>query len=332
MEKLKDNTLRKFLGGELSEEEYTEICDWMKEEKENAGQLFRMEEVYHLGKFDHYANEKRIDKAEKRLFKEIQREETARKQKWQPGRWMKYAAIIAVIILSGSGIGYLYNAIDNSRNLITATVTDETVKEIVLPDGSKIWLNKGAKLTYPRAFNGNERNVHLDGEAYFEVAKNAQKPFIVDSEVLKIKVLGTIFNLKSSKSQHVAEATLVEGEIEVRGNNDEGMIILSPGQRAELNRKNGRLKVKQVDAKLDGVWRNDLIPFEQANIFSIIQTLERFYDIKIIVAPDIPTDITYSGVVRKKETITSVLESLKNSIPIQYKIVGNNIFISLNNQ
>ena len=106
------------------------------------------------------------------------------------------------------------------------------------------------------------------------------------------------------------------------------MVILSPGQKAELNRTTKRLIVKQVDSKLDAVWHDNLIPFEKADIYGIVKTLERFYDVKIILAPDIKIDNTYSGVLKRKDSIESVLNSLKNSIPIDYKIVGNNIFIS----
>lgn len=145
---------------------------------------------------------------------------------------------------------------------------------------------------------------------------------------MRVRVLGTIFNFKCNKSCRIAEATLIEGEIEVKGNREEGQIILTPGQRAELNKNNGRLTVKQVDAKLDAVWHDNLIPFQKADIFTIAKALERFYDVKIILSPDIQANRTYSGVLRKKSNIESVLKSLQNSIPIDYKIVGNNIFIS----
>ena len=112
---------------------------------------------------------------------------------------------------------------------------------------------------YPRQFSEKERNVYLNGEAYFEVTKNRKRPFIVQSEMMKIKVLGTIFNLKCSPTCRISEATLIEGEIEVKGNNEEGMIILSPGQKAELNKVTKRMQVKEVDAKLDAVWHNNLI-------------------------------------------------------------------------
>ena len=209
-----------------------------------------------------------------------------------------------------------------------AVASEGNVEEIVLPDGTKVWLNQSAVLKYPREFSDKERNVYLEGEAYFEVTKNRHKPFTVESDAMRVRVLGTTFNFKCDKRCRIAEATLIEGEIEVKGNKDEGQIVLAPGQRAELNRNSGRLTVKQVDAKLDAVWRDNLIPFNKANIFTITKALERFYDVKIILSPDIRSDKTYSGVLKKKSTIESVLKSLQNSIPIEYKIVGNNIFIS----
>ena len=199
---------------------------------------------------------------------------------------------------------------------------------VVLPDGTRVSLGTRTSFSYDSRYGQSERVVQLEGEAYFEVTKNRHKPFTVQSDAIRVRVLGTTFNLKSDKRCRIAEATLIEGEIEVKGNKEEGQIILTPGQRAELNKNNGRLTVKQVDAKLDAVWHDNLIPFQKADIFTITKALERFYDVKIILSPDIQTGKTYSGVLKRKSNIESVLKSLQNSIPIDYKIVGNNIFIS----
>lgn len=242
--------------------------------------------------------------------------------------WMKYAAMIAVILVIGGGLGYWLYQNGNDQQMMVAVANEGIVKEIILPDGTKVWLNNSATLKYPREFSEKERNVYLDGEAYFEVTKNRHKPFTVQSDAMRVRVLGTTFNFKCDRHCRIAEATLIEGEIEVKGNKEEGQIILAPGQRAELNKNNGRLTVKQVNAKLDAVWHDNLIPFQKADIFTISKALERFYDVKIILSPDMKADKTYSGVLKKKSTIESVLKSLQNSIPIDYKIVGNNIFIS----
>ena len=300
----------------------------IKESDEDARKLFRMEEIYHLGRENHASDKRKMDLGEKKLYKRLTEEERKQNKVLRIQHWMKYAAIITLILLTGTGAGYwIYNS-DQSSNLVIVTASDGNVEEIQLPDGTKVWLNQSATLKYPRTFSAKERNIYLEGEAYFEVTKNRAKPFIVQSEAMRVRVLGTTFNFKCNKACTSAEATLIEGEIEVKGNNDEGMVILSPGQKAELNRATKRLIVKQVDSKLDAVWHDNLIPFEKADIYGIVKTLERFYDVKIILAPDIKIDNTYSGVLKRKDSIESVLNSLKNSIPIDYKIVGNNIFIS----
>ena len=329
MSNLSEEIINRYLTGQCSEEELIEVNAWMKESEENARQLFRMEEIYHLGKFDQYANEQRILRAERRLNKKLDEEKRKqRKTVLNMQHWMKYAAMIAVILVIGGGLGYWLYQNGNDQQMMVAVANEGIVKEIILPDGTKVWLNNSATLKYPREFSEKERNVYLDGEAYFEVTKNRHKPFTVQSDAMRVRVLGTTFNFKCDRHCRIAEATLIEGEIEVKGNKEEGQIILAPGQRAELNKNNGRLTVKQVNAKLDAVWHDNLIPFQKADIFTISKALERFYDVKIILSPDMKADKTYSGVLKKKSTIESVLKSLQNSIPIDYKIVGNNIFIS----
>lgn len=330
MRNLSDDIVRKYLMGECSEDELAEVSVWIRESDEHARQLFRMEEVFQLGKQNSEANEQRMTLAEKRLYKRLTQEKSNQHKTARIGLWMKYAAAIAVLLLVGGGAGYWFY--QNNTDMMVAVADEGIVKELTLPDGSKVWLNNNAVLTYPRAFSKDERNVRLEGEAYFEVAKNRHQPFIVESNAMRIRVLGTTFNFKCDKRCRVAEATLIEGEIEVRGNKEEGQIVLSPGQRAELNTSTGRLTVKQVDPKMDAVWHDDLIPFEKADIFTITKALERFYGVKIILSPDIRPGKTYSGVLKKKSNIDSVLKSLQNSIPINYKIVGSNIFISPDNQ
>ena len=328
MSNLSEDIINRYLTGQCSEEELIEVNAWMKESEENARQLFRMEEAYHLGKFDRYVDKQRLARAEQRLYKRLDEEKGKQEKILRMHHWMRYAAIIAVILMLGGGVGYWFYQ-ESDRQLMVAVANEGIVKEVVLPDGTKVWLNNSATLKYPREFSEKERNVHLEGEAYFEVTKNRHKPFTVQSDAMQVRVLGTSFNFKCDKNCQVAEATLIEGEIEVKGNNEEGQLILAPGQRVEQNKSDGRLTVKQVDAKLDAVWHDNLIPFQKADIFTISKALERFYDVKIILSPDIRSDKTYSGVLKRKPEIESVLKSLQNSIPIDYKIVGKNIFISL---
>ena len=116
----------------------------------------------------------------------------------------------------------------------------------------RIWLNQNSTISYPPTFEGEEeRRVYLIGEAYFEVTKNKKSPFYVESEAFNVRVLGTSFNIKSSNMSNISSVTLVNGEIEVKGNNNEGHVTLSPGQKAEINHTDHRLKVYETNAVLD---------------------------------------------------------------------------------
>ena len=234
--------------------------------------------------------------------------------------WMKYAAMFIGIFFV-SGLSYHIYQSQSEEQLVAVVARDE-VKELMLPDGTKVWLNKHTTLKYPREFSEKGRNVYMEGEAYFEVKRNVEKPFIVRSEAMQVRVLGTVFNLKSDKMNRSAVATLIKGAIE-------GMIVLAPGQKAELNAVTRRLVVKQVDTGIEN-WHNNQFVFENADIFTIARTLENSYGVKIILAPDMDATKTYSGTLKKKNTVEEILNLIKstNAIPIEYKIVGNSVFLS----
>ena len=139
--------------------------------------------------------------------------------------------------------------------------------------------------------------------------------------------MGTVFNLKSDKAKMSAVATLLKGEVEVKGNHGEGMIILAPGQKAELNGMTRRLVVKQVDTGIEN-WHNNEFVFEKADLYTIARTLENSYGVRVILAPNIDVSKTYSGTLKKKESVGAVLNLIKNAIPLEYKIVGNSVFLS----
>lgn len=270
---INNDIIDKFLLGECSEEELQIINSYIKESKSNARQLFRTEELYLLGKMDHEIDEERIHKAQKKLYKRIEEENKKRKKVFRLYRAIQYAAIIIATILLGGGIYYFHGI---NENLLVVS-TQNTIKNLTLPDGTKVWLNKQSLLKYPQEFSKTQRKVFLEGEAYFEVSKNKNKPFIVENEAMNVRVLGTIFNLKNEKSCNIAEATLIEGKIEVTSNSTKGNVVLYPGQRAELDKESGLLTVKQVDSLIDIDWHSDMIYFKKANIQEICQRLGNYY-------------------------------------------------------
>jgi transmembrane sensor len=321
MSKLNEDIIIRYLENRCSEEDFVLINEWMKESDENAGELFRMEEIYQLGKFP-FEEENLVAKAERRLGRRLEQENQKRQEVFKLKSVLRYVAAIVGVIVLAAGLAYWFR--NKAEELVVASAAHGQVREMLLPDGTKVWLNQSSVLKYPRAFEGKERHVYLDGEAYFEVARNHEKPFTVKSQAMDVRVLGTSFNIKCRPDNSFAETTLVEGEVEVKDKSDKGRITLLPGQKAVLNRVTGRMQVKQVDPKMEIVWHNDLIPFEKSSIFQIAAALERFYGVKIILSPDVDSTNTYSGVLKKKDNIESVLNSLRNSIPFNYKKVDDN--------
>lgn len=326
-ERLEDKLLAKFLMDECGEEELREVKAWLDASDEHARELFRLEEIYQLGKMaGAVSTRKRLEYAEKSLFKRLEREKNRQHKLKRMYDWMRYAAVFLGLLVLG-GMGWLMQKGQGSQEDLLAITTGDQVKELMLPDGTKVWLNKHTVFKYPREFSERGRKVYLEGEGYFDVRRNPEKPFMVQSEAMQVRVLGTVFNLKSDKVSLSAVATLVKGEIEVKGNHDEGMIILSPGQKAELDGKSRRLVVKQVDTGIEN-WYDNSFSFENADIFTIARTLEKSYGVKIILAPDLNTGKTYSGALKKTDNVRDVLDLIKISVPVEYKIVGGSVFLS----
>ena len=322
MDQVTYNKIKDFLDGNCSDDERQDIIKWITRSKENEKVFFRWEELYFLGKF----KQPNMRTAEEKLLKRLERESDKHKKVLKMRYVFRYAAMI-VALLAISSFAFWYFIAPHEEWKFVQTASGET-KNIVLEDGTKVWLNENTALKYPKRFLGKKRMLELDGEAYFEVSKNKQMPFIVEGRTMQIEVLGAKFNFKNRTGCRVAEASLLEGEIRARGNKGEGMILLSPGQRVELNAATRQMKVFATDAGIDAVWHDNLIPLDNANIFRITSILEELYDVQFILSPDIDKTVTYSGVLGRKKSITEVLDILKETIHIDYKIHNNTIFIS----
>lgn len=316
----------RYFNGKCRDDERRMIVRWANESDEHARQLFEWEEMYFLGKRADGLERERIERAEKRLFERIWQDRKERKVFVLP-KWTRYAAAV-VLILSLSGLAVWYFDDTYQGKWQTVATADGEVIEVVLPDSSHVWLNENSVLEYPEQFTDECRRLKLCGEAYFEVTKDRHKPFIVSGESMDIQVLGTKFNFKNAPGCRIVEASLLEGEIRAEGKHDEGAITLSPGQKVELNKGTGQMKVLETDAMLDAVWHSDMVRLVNADIVKIAGLLEEIYDVKIILSPDMEKISTYSGELKKKSTVTGMLELLRHTLHIKYKERNNVIFIS----
>lgn len=327
MNTLDTNTIIRFFNGECSENERLQVMEWVNASEQNAAQFFRWEEFYHLGK-SRAMDDIALRKAERKLFDKIDAEREHLHHIRKINQWVRYAAVITVL-LAVSGLAAWHFAATSRASWVTIRTHAGETKEILLSDNSKVWLNENSELSYPRAFKGNKRSLELNGEAYFEVTKNKHQPFTVQGQSMSVEVLGTKFNFKSCSECLIAEASLIEGEVKVRGNHHEGSIVLSPGQKVELNLSTKQMKVFSTYAAIDAIWHDNLIPFKNANLFNIADVLEKVYGVNIVLSPETDRTTTYSGVLKRKSSIEDVLKLLQSTIHLQYRMEKDSIYLSL---
>ena len=194
---------------------------------------------------------------------------------------------------------------------------------VILADGTTVHLNAGSKLTYPVRFAGKRRVVALEGEAYFDVVKDETRPFIVQTHLGEVTVLGTAFNINAYTDESVY-TTLVHGKVQFSSSSI-GTIILSPGEQAVVSANGSEKRMVDLDEYVG--WVDGRYVFNNRPLGEIMQTFERWYDIQVYYETPHLRDITYSGSLKRYGTINSFLDALELTGDLTYKISGRNILI-----
>lgn len=207
-----------------------------------------------------------------------------------------------------------YNTLSNPKG--------SNVIGVKLEDGTRIWLNAESSLTYPVAFTGNERNVSIQGEAYFEVAKNKRKPFKVLHNGTEIRVLGTHFNVNAYANTSHTNVTLFEGSVRVSNGKTSG--LLKPGQQASVNDKHIKVKsVINVDRAV--AWKNGYFSFDKADITEVMDQIARWYNVTVRYEGELPVE-KFGGDLRRNSKLSSVLKILGTS-GVKFKVEGNTVTV-----
>lgn len=195
---------------------------------------------------------------------------------------------------------------------------------VILADGTTVHLNAGSKLTYPVRFAGKRRIVALEGEAYFDVARDEAHPFVVQTHLGEVMVLGTAFNVNAYTNARVCYTTLVRGKVQFFAPNV-GTVTLQPGEQAIVSANGTEKRTVDLDEYIG--WVNGVYNFKNRSLGEIMETFERWYDIQVYYeTPDL-RDITYSGSLKRYGTINSFLDALELTGDLTYKISGRNILI-----
>ncbi|MFX1703880.1 FecR domain-containing protein [Chitinophaga sp. CC14] len=195
--------------------------------------------------------------------------------------------------------------------------------QLILPDGTKVWLNAASSLRFPAGFSGNQRKVELKGEAYFEVAENAKMPFVVQAGNKVVQVLGTHFNLMAYPEEPSTNVTLLEGAVKVLHQTD--TVLLKPGQQAKLS-DNRRIElVKHADMEKIIAWKNGYFSLNGEGTAVVMRQLARWYNTEIEYAGQVP-DLKFEGSIKRSYELEDVLNILAAS-GIHFRVEGRKIIV-----
>ncbi|MFC5873238.1 FecR family protein [Chryseobacterium arachidis] len=207
---------------------------------------------------------------------------------------------------------------ENTNQTATLSTPRKGQYKTTLPDGTKVWLNAESELKFPTQFTTDERLVELKGEGYFEVAHNANKPFIVISKGQRVKVLGTKFNINSYSNEETTKTTLISGSVELSNEKNTASIKLKPGQQGKLNQS--KFTTEFVDTDIFTAWTTNEFQFEGAPLVEVLRQLERWYDVDVDYS-NIP-NVSVHGTISRQKKLSSVLYTLEKITDLKFQVTN----------
>lgn len=296
---MEQELLHKYLSGDASREEKDQIMDWVKADNANRAKLWSMRRLYDITLWQEAENKVQKHAAKTALY-----------------RIVSIAAIFLLILGSGAYITYLH--------LQLPEITMQTIRvpagqrvELILADGTNVWLNAGSTFTFPNNFSSEKREVTLDGEGYFKVKRNDNAPFIVNTSSYDIKVLGTEFNVMAYDKSALFEVSLLNGLVEVFSDATHENIQLQPNEK--VYRKNDKLQLSNIEHFDYLLWKEGVISFDDESVYTMVNKLELYFDIKIIIQNESFKTKRYTGKFRTKDGIEHILKVFQLKDKFSYK-------------
>ena len=199
--------------------------------------------------------------------------------------------------------------------------------KLQLADGTRVYLNSATDLRYPVAFTGPERRVYLKGEAYFEVAKDVEHPFIVVTDDVQVRVYGTSFNVNTLGADGV-RTVLVEGKVGIRGQDLDREYVLKPNELAFYDRNSRDMKIETVDPDLYTLWRKGIFVFERETLENIMNTLSLWYDMEVFFQSESAKQLHFSGHIKRYEQIEDILHAITDATGVVFTINDRTVCVS----
>lgn len=297
------NILNKYIAGDASQAEKESVQLWLEADSANRKELMSLRTLYDIT-LGHLPEENgkmvNLKKNRRKLLTDL----------------IKIAAAVLVTF----GCTYYFLAKDYQPEeevaMQTLHIPAGQRAELTLTDGTKVWLNALTTLTFPNKFTLNNREVYLDGEAYFNVEHDAEKPFTVKTDKYLVNVLGTEFNITAYMKRNLFETSLLNGSVEVVSRMDNQKIILDPGERAYL--KDNKLVVSAIRNYDHFLWTKGILSFDHERMDDIFDKLQLYYDVEIRNDNQKINEMRYTGKFRTRDGIEHVLNVLKIATGLKY--------------
>lgn len=307
-----------YFAGELSEAEEKELLLWLEASENNKQFLSDMADWWAIAHVPLFASDRKANF--EKYFGYLKNQTSTPNTKrytLNSGWWSKVAASFLLLASIGSFFYYVGKKQNQNREKHLAyfeTITPLGAQtKIILPDQSVVWVNAGSTLKYSADFNDMQRVVSLSGEAYFEVVPDSLKPFVVKSEKLDIKVLGTHFNVKAYPNDEIVDVALVTGKVNIYMNDhvpNSGEVTLTPDRMLSYNKETNCVKVSKVNAADACMWTNGRFKFTEQNFSQIAKDLERKYNVKIRIDSESLNKEVFSGSFSSEYTLNEILREI----------------------
>lgn len=322
--------IKKYLAHRFPPETEERVQRWMltdkdEEEKEKASQEY-WEELDAKAGLDTYVALERVNLRIGYNKEHLATINSYRRFTCFINKSVRVAAVVIPLLLMAGGMFY-YLADPSANKLVSISTAYGEQKHLFLPDSSEIWLNAGSSISYPKTFSKAGRLVTLNGEAYFSVKRNPEKPFIVKMPQLSVKVLGTKFNVKAYPNDEQITATLTSGKVEVNASSQSPR-ILKPNEQLAYDKNTSAIRIAEVNAADAEGWISGKLIFTNATAEEIFRTLERRNDLVIDNQMNISASKRYTVKFLKGESTEKILDVLADIIGFNYRQSGNRIVLT----
>lgn len=320
--------IAKYLANECNPQETNEFFEWLNATSENEKIFSELSAEWEL--VNRETKSEIIIPNQEKIWNKIQKHIHPFVISYPKSFVIKVASIAATIALVlGLSISFLLN--DKVTEIPTLTSTfiapQGQKSQLILADGTKVWLNSGTSLTYTNKFGQSDRKVELQGEAFFDVVKNADLKFIVNTGKVNVVVHGTAFNVKSYPTDADVSVSLVRGKVDVvEAESNHSLALMMPGEKVVVAKSNFKISKSNCDTNLEGLWRLDRLKFEGASIAEVSEKLEKWYGVNIEIINAQKFNKYWFTV--KTESLLEILKSMNNLQPIHYDIQHDKVLIS----